>query len=372
MKQRKTWLHHSIYIPPLSPACRMCAKGSKMVVLITGKCVANCYYCPLSFHKAGTDRIFADEWELKNEHDTDVLLCEAEAINASGAGITGGDPLLVWKRTQAYITLLKKAFSDTFHIHLYTSGLENANRLPEIVAAGLDEVRFHPMPNTWNKMEESPLKKSIQKMVKTSVDVAVEIPVIPKKEKEIFSLISWADKAGIQWINLNELEYSERNVQEFTTRGYQIKSDVSAAVKGSEDTARNIISMVAQNGVDVGVHYCSVSFKDGIQLRNRLKRRAYNIAQPYDVITKEGTLLKGVIEQSGTSFQQTLFLLTETYHVPAHLCSIDLEKRRIEIAAWVLEKIAANLRHHSYRCYIVEEYPTADRLEVERTPMSSL
>jgi pyruvate formate-lyase activating enzyme-like uncharacterized protein len=350
----------------------MCAKGSKMVVLITGKCVANCYYCPLSFHKAGTDKIFADEWELKNEGDTDTLLREAEAINASGAGITGGDPLLVWKRTQTYVTFLKKAFGDTFHIHLYTSGLKNANRLPEIVTAGLDEVRFHPMPNTWSKMEESPLKKIIQKMVKTSVDVAVEIPVIPKKEKEILSLISWAEKTGIQWINLNELEYSERNVRAFTTRGYQIKSDVSAAVKGSEASARKIISMVEQKGVDVGVHYCSVSFKDGVQLKNILKRRAHNIAQPYDVITKDGTLLKGVIEQSGISFQQTLALLTETFHVPSQLCSIDLEKRRIEIAAWMLEKIAVNLVSHGYRCYIVEEYPTADRLEVERIPMPSL
>lgn len=350
----------------------MCAKGSKMVVLITGKCSSKCYYCPLSFHKAGTDKIFADEWELKNEHDTDILLREAESIHASGAGITGGDPLLVWRRTQAYITLLKKTFGDTFHIHLYTSGLKNAAHLPEIVAAGLDEVRFHPMPSTWNKMEESPLKKIIRRMVQTAVDVAIEIPVIPKKDKEILSLISWADTEGIQWVNLNELEYSERNVQAFTSRGYQVKSDVSAAVKGSEATARKILSMVEQKGVNVGVHYCSVSFKDGVQLRNRLIRRAHHIAQPYDVITKEGTLIKGVIDHSYISLQQTLSLLTETYHVPTHLCFIDLEKNRIEIAAWLLEKIASNLVHHGYHCYIVEEYPTADRLEVERTPMPSL
>lgn len=351
----------------------MCAKGSKMVVLITGKCSAKCYYCPLSFKKGGTDRIFADEWELTNERDTEKLIREAESIDASGAGITGGDPLVVWRRTQTYITLLKQTFGDTFHIHLYTSGLTNAKYLPILVAAGLDEVRFHPMPNTWDAMQNSPLKKTIQTLVQTPVDVAIEIPVIPQKQKEILSLISWADELGVQWINLNELEYSERNVQAFTTRRYQVKNDVSAAVKGSEETARKILSMVERKEFTIGVHYCSVSFKDGVQLKNRLSRRANHIAKPFDVITKEGTLLKGIIESPPhVSLHRVLSLLTRTFQIPAHLCSIDLEKKRIEIAAWELEKIAPELTKQKYRCYIVEEYPTADRLEVERSPLPAM
>ena len=68
------WLKESQYIIPLSPACKMCARGTKMVVLITGLCSAKCFYCPLSQHKLGKDRIFANEWELKNEDDTDKLI----------------------------------------------------------------------------------------------------------------------------------------------------------------------------------------------------------------------------------------------------------------------------------------------------------
>ena len=343
-----------------------------MVVLVTGKCSMKCFYCPLSFKKGGTDRIFADEWELKDERDTTALLREAESITASGAGITGGDPLIVWKRVQTYIALLKQTFGEKFHIHLYTSGLKNANHLSELVAVGLDEIRFHPMPNTWNTMERSPLKKVIRTMIQTSIDVAIEIPAIPKKEKEIFSLISWANEQDIRWINLNELEYSERNVLAFNSRGYQVKNDVSAAVKGSEETARKIIMMAQRKELDIGVHYCSVSFKDGVQLKNRLSRRAKHVAKPYDVITKEGTLVKGIIESSDVSFHRTLSLLTEIYQVPIHLIQIDHEKKRIEIAAWLLEKIASKLTEHGYLCYIVEEYPTADRLEVERTPIPAL
>ena len=99
----------------------MCAKGSKMVILITGLCPAKCYYCPLSARKLGKDRIFANEWELEDEKDKKKLLLEAEYIEATGAGITGGDPLIVWRRTKNFIIFLKETFGGDFHIHLYTS-----------------------------------------------------------------------------------------------------------------------------------------------------------------------------------------------------------------------------------------------------------
>ena len=126
MKKIIPWLNESSYVGPLSQACRMCARGSKMVILITGLCSAKCFYCPLSARKSGKDRIFANEWELENENDIDKLLKEAEYIDADGAGITGGDPLLVWKRTKNFIKILKDSFGANFHIHMYTSGLKNS------------------------------------------------------------------------------------------------------------------------------------------------------------------------------------------------------------------------------------------------------
>jgi pyruvate formate-lyase activating enzyme-like uncharacterized protein len=372
MKKITPWLHDSTYIAPLSPACRMCAKGEKMVVLITGLCSTKCFYCPLSFKKGGTDRIFADEWELDNERDTEKLVREAEYIDAAGAGITGGDPLVVWQRVKTYITLLKKTFGESFHIHLYTSALKNADHLHDLVAAGLDEIRFHPFPHTWSNMDASPIKKTIGHMTDSSADVAIEIPVLPKKDKEIFSLISWADQQGLQWVNLNELEFSERNCDDFLSRGYHVKNSISAAVKGSQETAGKIIKMIQKENLTIGVHYCSVSFKDGVQLKNRIIRRAKHIATPYDVITKEGTLIKGVIYPSDRTLESLLSLLQRTNKIPSRLLHLDYEKERIEIAAWMLEKIGSQLTKQGYRCYIIEEYPTADRLEVERTPVPVL
>jgi pyruvate formate-lyase activating enzyme-like uncharacterized protein len=369
MKKIFPWRHDSAYINPLSPACRMCAKGSKMVILITGLCSAKCFYCPLSFEKGGRDRIFADEWELDNERDTHALIREAESIDAAGAGITGGDPLVVWKRVKTYIALLKKTFGDSFHIHLYTSALYNADHLRDLVSVGLDEVRFHPRPNTWGHMDTSPIKTTIQTMVDSPVDVAIEIPVLPEMKKEILSLITWADKHAVRWVNLNELEFSERNCEAFRKRGYTVKNDVSAAVHGSQETALQLLKLVQHKDLSIGVHYCSVSFKDGVQLKNRIKRRANHVAKPYDVITKDGTLLKGVIYPSNHSLRHLERLLKNTYRIPAHLLFLDTEKKRIELAPWLLENIARKLPKDSYSCYLLEEYPTADRLEVERTPL---
>lgn len=319
--------------------------------------------------KRGKDRIFANEWELKDENDTDILIKEAKLIEATGAGITGGDPLIVWKRTKNYVLLLKDEFESDFNIHLYTSGIVNAEHIEDIVTAGLDEIRFHPLPNDWNKMEKSASSSSIKKALKTDADVAIEIPAIPGKEKEIFSLIKWADKEEIKWINLNELEFSETNAKELIDRRFKVKDDISAAVKGSQELATNLIKKCQKEDLKIGVHYCSSSFKDGIQLRNRIKRRAKNIAKDFEIITDDGTLLKGIVLSKNKPLSEIYDTLKKDFKINEKHLFFNKDKKRIELDILILEKIALSLKQKGFECYIVEEYPTADALEVERTPL---
>ncbi|MFW6122184.1 MAG: radical SAM protein [Petrotogales bacterium] len=340
-----------------------------MVILATGLCPSKCFYCPLSFKKGGKDRIFADEWELESEEDINKLINEANYINASGAGITGGDPLIVWKRVKRYISLLKDVFGEKFHIHLYTSGLKDAENLSKLVSAGLDEIRFHPPLKYWSNMENSPIKNSIKNALDTSADVALEIPAIPNMERRMTSLIKWANDKELRWVNLNELEYSERNCELLNNRNYMVKDEISAAVKGSQESATTVLEIVKNENLDIGVHYCSVSFKDGIQLKNRIKRRAHNIAKEYEVISEEGTIIKGAIYKLDISIDQLYVSIKEEYDIPEELIFLDREKNRIEIGLWILEKIASDLKKNGYECFMVEEYPTADRLEVEKIPI---
>lgn len=359
MKKIKILENGSGVIGKLPKGCLLCEKGAKMVLLITGICNFPCFYCPLSFKKKGKDVIYANEKLVKKETD---LIEEAEKIDALGTGITGGDPIYVFDRTINYIKILKENFGIEHHIHLYTASIPTEKQINSLTKAGLDEIRFHIPIKKVGKIDVSKYKETILQS-KKNMDVGVEIPVLPKNEKRYLELINSLDKIGIDFLNLNELEYSERNYKIFNEMGYDVKDDISSAVKGSEETALNLMETA---DVDFTIHYCSSSFKDGVQLRNRIMRRVKNVVKDYEIITEEGLLLKGIVEVKRPTFESLKKLesdLVNRFSIPENLIHVDIEKNRVEIASWILEEISKDL---DFKCFIVEEYPTADRLEVER------
>lgn len=324
-----------------------------MVLLITGKCGTDCYYCPISPEKKGNDVIYANERRIL---DLAEMLEEARSMDATGTGITGGDPLVAIDRTLESIRMLKEHFGKEHHIHLYTSMVdpEKASRLCE---AGLDEIRFHPPASDWKGLDTSGIKEIIER---TDLDVGVEIPAIPGCERDLEELILAVNDAGVKFININEFEFSESNWNMMEAKGFRVKDDLSSAIEGSEDIALELMKKYP----DIPIHFCSSTFKDGVQLRKRLIRRANVIAKPYDIITEDGTLLKGVIYAD--DLNAVASLLRDKFRVQDELILIDEDLGRIETAPWILEKISKKL---PYRSYIVEEYPTADRMEVERMPL---
>jgi pyruvate formate-lyase activating enzyme-like uncharacterized protein len=190
-------------------SCVMCQQGSKMVLLVTGICGHECYYCPLSSKKKGHDVTYADEKLVKS--DTDVIF-EARSISARGTGITGGDPLLVMDRTMHYIRLLKKTFGKGHNIHLYTA-TPDLKKIKLLADAGLDEIRFHPPPDLWDTLENTKYPEALGQAMACGMRAGIEIPAIPGLEKSIIRMARAAEKAGAQFINLNELEFSEPNTQ---------------------------------------------------------------------------------------------------------------------------------------------------------------
>ena len=343
----------SAFTRTLPEGCEHCRVGAKMVLLITGLCAGSCYYCPLSNEKKGKDVIFANERKVSRDEE---VLEEARSIGATGAGITGGDPLVVLDRVVRIIRLLKEEFGQEHHIHLYTCSID-PDAVKALEEAGLDEMRFHPPLDEWNDVMSSGLPGIVSG---TRMKMGFEVPVIPGKEKDLTFLLRCAEEMRMDFVNLNELEFSETNWRELKARGFGVKNDVSPAVKGSEELAMKLLAM----DLDIPIHYCSAKFKDAVQLRRRLIRRAERIAGEGDVITDDGTLIKGVVECDDPVGMMRL--LREEYDVPTDLMRLDIGKGRLEVASWVLMEIHEELDCDSF---IVEEYPTADRLEVEREPL---
>ena len=341
---------------PVVKGCELCALGAKMVLFVTGLCDAGCFYCPLSREKMNRDVIFADEMPVHSDED---ILLEARLIDALGTGITGGDPMKRLERTIHYIHLLKENFGREHHIHLYTAsgGKEDIEKLAQ---AGLDEMRFHPPPPLWKKMNGSIYEKRLIWAMNTGMDVGIEVPVLPDMREDLISLVKFADDLGV-FVNLNELEFSETNYKELNARGYEPKNDISSAVKGSEELAYEIVSM----DWDIVVHYCSAAFKDGVQMKNRMLRRAKNVRKDYEEITEDATLILGIIE--GGDLEEIYQFLRREYGIPENLLFLNRERNRIEISPYILEEIAPEL---PWKCYEVEEYPTWDRLQVERIELN--
>ena len=324
-----------------------------MVLFVTGLCSFHCFYCPVSDEKMYKDVVFADEKRV--ESDADVLE-EARAIRAKGAGITGGDPLEAVDRTAHYIRLLKREFGSQFHTHLYTMSTD-PEKIRTLAAAGLDEIRFHVPPGLWSHPQALGFPVAVRLSKELGMTVGLEVPLIPEREADLVTLIEWAESEGLAFVNLDEMEYSDANFARMKVRGYQVKHDLGYGVKGADDVAARLLA----KPWTTTVHYCTSGYKDAWQLRTRIKRRAANVARPWDVVTDDGTLVKGVIEGDGAA--DLLGDLTKKSRVPRKLMGLDAARRRIEIAPWILEEIAPQLGRPSY---VVEEYPTADGLEVER------
>jgi pyruvate formate-lyase activating enzyme-like uncharacterized protein len=347
----------SFYIGRLPKGCAQCEKGGKMVLFTTGLCPFSCYYCPISLEKKGKDVVFADEMRVRREAD---ILEEAEAISATGAGITGGDPLAVIDRTSRYVRLLKTEFGDKFHIHLYTMGTD-LKKIARLSKAGLDEIRFHPPSRLWNRMGRSGYPAATAAGRDNGMHVGLEVPLIPDMRPEVVALIGWAEVNDLDFVNLNEMEFSDTNRGRLRAKGYRVGRGKSYGVAGSDRVARDILS----RNWDITVHYCTSAYKDSWQLRERIKRRARNVSQPWDVVTEDGTLVKGVIESG--DLKKVMRDLLRTYSVPRGLIWLNRERHRLEIAPWILEELASSLEMEAH---IIEEYPTADHLEVERRKLA--
>ncbi|VVB71830.1 Coenzyme PQQ synthesis protein E [uncultured archaeon] len=331
----------------LSPGCRICRQGAGLVLFVTGNCVRSCFYCPLSEERRGKDAAFADEKQVECLED---MLAEARAIGALGTGITGGEPLMRLEYVLQCIRALKQEFGPLHHIHLYTGQYPDHETLRRLKDAGLDEIRFHPPISDWSNPER--LKAALQEAKILGLVPGVEIPAI-REAPEIIEVVREADA----FINLNELEFSETNFAGLAAQGF-LPEDLGCGAVGSEDIAKE--HFLVQ---DIKVHYCPSRFKDAVQLRERLKRRAERTARPFDYVSDEGTIIFGTIEgdtKRALRILQELDVPEETY-----FC----QKERIDIDACILEDICEELKRADCALSIIEKYPLEGGLVVERIPL---
>ncbi len=354
----------SSYRGSLSPACSQCREGRKLVLFVTGLCRFRCFYCPVSPTRNQIDVVYANE---RRVHSDDDVLEEARAIGAGGTGITGGDPLGVVDRVEHYVRLLKGAFGPGHDIHLYTHE-PNAEKLARLAAAGLDEFRLHIPHYLWGPLarQGGAYRAVLEEAPRWGIRRGVEVPVLPEKERELRSLLRALDRIGVDFVNLNELEFSETNEEHLRARTYRVDPRNGWGVLGSRAVAERL---VRELHLTVPVHYCSSRFKDGVQLRERLRRRAERVAPPFAERTADGTVVLGVVEAGAEpDLLRWADTVARTVGAPEGSYRFVPARARLELPPALLRRAARRL---SWPAFEVEEYPTADALEVERAPLNA-
>ncbi|TFG30947.1 radical SAM protein [Candidatus Thorarchaeota archaeon] len=360
----------SLLVGALPKGCKLCAKGSKMVLFVTGLCDSSCYYCPLSEEKAGKDLVFADEMPVFDEQD---IIYETDAIRGEGAGISGGDPLCTIKRTLDYIRLLKSKYGDDFHIHLYTSKTTASQEDIELLQnAGLDEIRFHPQKDDWS---------GIERALESGLIVGIEVPAIPGQSEKLKQIATRAEELGLSFLNMNELEASETNFESLKSQGMRLTDMASASIEGSTEVAREVLEWAQKNLNSLSVHFCSASYKDAIQMRNRLERRLEQTMREFEERDEDDSLLVVGIIRAIHGFRLTENQLQQIHHilhrqlgVPANMLNIDTIRMRIEMAPWIMEDIVDEIKTSletmgRLEMGIAYEYPSWDRLQTLFEPI---
>ena len=373
LAQNKYYSYNSGSLPQ---GCQMCVRGEKLVLFVTGLCPRSCYFCPISDQKYQHDIIFANERSVQEIQD---VITEAKTMDAKGAGITGGDPLMRLDRTCEYIKALKQEFGPSFHIHLYTSlNLVTKEYLQKLANAGLDEIRFHldlESEQFWPRLilaREFPWK------------VGIEVPSISTKKDQLQRVIDFAhDK--VDFINLNELEIADNSQSQLSKLGFKTKDNASYAIEGSLELGKSLIKYAKDKDYQIPIHCCTATLKDKIQLGNRLKREAQGARKPFDKVHKDGLLERGALYlpelEPGVGYRRRLeavdkkpFLERLSYARTSLLEKLSLvdpdlyldnQKPRILLSVKHARAFKKKFQEAGLHVAIVKEYPTADQLEIE-------
>ena len=355
----RTWAD-SVVVRGLPEGCELCMKGMKLVVFVTGLCARSCFYCPLSRTRRGRDVVYANERPVASDED---LLREAEAMDARGAGFTGGDPLLKPERTLHFLKLLKHSYGEEFHVHLYTTPGRHLKKevLRALAKAGLDELRLHPELGDLDGCVEAVRAASDE-----GLTVGVEIPAIPGHLDFFKRLAEAVEREGATFMTVNELEMNEENAFQLRARGFKIKQGSLSAVEGSEEVALGLLSFIEEL-LSLNAHYCPARVKDAYQYRGRLRRMALRAARPYEEVTEDGLLRKGVVKGPSKALRKLASWLRGELGLPDSMVHLGKDGLESTVEALATAKRMGALK--GLEACVVEEYPVFNRRRCSETPL---
>jgi pyruvate formate-lyase activating enzyme-like uncharacterized protein len=309
----------------ISPSCITCQKGVGAATFsISTQCTRDCFFC---FNPNQVD------FEQTRQRATDPIARLDEFHNQGffyeDLALTGGEPLLHKAEALEFFRRARELYPDAY-TRLYTSGsFLDEGCLKALKAVGLDEIRISIKTDDSEEEQARTLKRlEISKDYLTHA--VVEMPVMPDELSLMKRLLKELDRIGISGINLLELCFPYHNAEEFAKRGYAIKGELlrvlydyqyagGLPVAKSEENCLLLLDYALDEGLSLGVHYCSLEnkFTGQVYLQNISFADAYDfcVMSERDYFLKAAKAFGRDIEPTKKTLQAAG--IRQFYHDPA-------------------------------------------------------
>jgi uncharacterized protein len=262
----------SLYINNISPACLACQKGvGSATFFISLNCHRSCFYC-FNSNQQNYAHFIDNERDVIGELET----YHKEGKKLDQIALTGGEPLLHVEEALAFFKTAKKLFPNAY-TRLYTCGdITSHHNLEALKQAGLDEIRFSIRIHDLEKGQRQVFDRIA--IAKQYIPfVMVEMPVLPGTFEIMKDVLRELDRLEIFSINLLEFCYPFVNTEIFNKRNYKIKTPPyrvlynywyagGLPIAGSELDCLDLIEFALEEGLKIGVHYCSLENKHSGQI----------------------------------------------------------------------------------------------------------
>lgn len=258
----------------LSKGCVACTSAAASCTFaVSNNCHRDCFFC---FNPNEKDFAYYCEHEFPWRENLDELA--QNNVRPACLALSGGEPLLYFDEACAYFERCRELFPGV-HTRIYTSGdLLSAEKLDRLRAAGLDEIRFSVKQSDSDEMVEK-LLKFMREAVEKGFTVLVEMPPIPGTENKMRDLLRRLDDAGVHGINLLEFAYAMWNWPVYVSLGLELRNPParvcydytyagSLPVAGAEELCLRLMLWGLEEGLSLGMHYCSIENKHRAQVRN--------------------------------------------------------------------------------------------------------
>ncbi len=287
-------------VSALSPGCRLCAAGQWSCLFINGMCNANCFYCPSPQDDEGLPQSNGLDFETPAAY-----VAYLKNFGFRGVSLSGGEPLMSFERSLAYLRAVKQEFGNKIHVWMYTNGsLATLEKLKILRDAGLDEIRYDIGATNYHM-------KYLKLAIGVIPVVTVEIPAVPGEYERLKTMVAELADMGVNYLNLHQMRMTKHNMPGFVERGLLISHGKRATVPESEITALKVMLHVKQCGIDLPVNYCSYAYKDRYQHATARYRHAKYIKEDYEDVTSNAYIRSMVLKGAQHNLQKIISCLRE-------------------------------------------------------------